>query len=899
MSGETILVVDDNRQIADFISGKILRSMGYETLVAYNGKAAMEILRARPISLMLLDLQLPDTTGLELLRKLSAEGRSVPTILTTAHGSEEVAVDAFRLGVQEYLNKPVDVDQLNAAVTRALSESRLRKEKEKLTAQLRDQISWLTVLSRIGQSVTSTLELDEVLRRIVEAGVLLTRAEEGFLALLDADTGQIYLRAVKNIDQARSKTMRLPVSDSLVGSVITTGKPLRISQNDEKAPLKVSTGFLVHSLLHVPIFSKGRAIGALSVDNHTGRQLFREVDEALLTSLADYASVAIENASLYQQAQQEIVERARVEQALRESEERYALAVRGANDGIWDWDLKKNSVYYSPRWKAMLGYEDGEITSSPNEWFNRIHPEDLERTKLDIFYHYRGATNHFENEHRIQHKDGTYHWMQSRGIAVWDSDGTPSRMVGSLSDITDRKSAEQKLSHDAFHDTLTDLPNRTLFMDRLRLAVERAKRRPDFLFAVLFLDLDRFKDINDSLGHLTGDQLLIGIAKILGEDLRSTDTVARLGGDEFVILLEDISDISDATLIADRIQEKLSRSFKLIDREIFVTTSIGIVLSMTGYQRAEDVLRDADIAMYRAKAQGRARYEIFDAAMRDRIMDRITLETDLRQAFDRNELLLYYQPIVSITDNRIIGFEALVRWQHPERGLLAPTEFIPMAEETGQILTIGSWVLRKACAQMHDWLQEFPTEPALTISVNVSGVQVAQPSLYEQVEQTLKDTGLEPRSLKLEITESTIMDNIEQAIQVFTRLQNLGVQIQVDDFGIGYSSLNYLSHFPISTLKIDRTFVRNMTRDSNYLKIVQAIIMLAHGLGMSVISEGVETEAQLAQVKTLGCEHAQGYYISKPWDSHGIRDLLTQTFAGENRFSNRLFKRLEIFNKPS
>jgi diguanylate cyclase (GGDEF)-like protein/PAS domain S-box-containing protein len=899
MSGETILVVDDNRQIADFLAGRVLRSMGYETLVAYNGKTALDIVRIRPVSLMLLDLQLPDTNGLELLRKLNSEGHSVPTILITAHGSEEIAVDAFRLGVQEYLNKPVDPDLLNKAVTRALTESRLRKEKSTLTAQLRDQISWLTVLSKIGQSVTSTLELDEVLRRIVEAGVLLTKAEEGFLALLDSETGQIYLRAVKNIDQTRSKTMRLPVNDSMVGSVITSGKPLRITEANEGSPLKVSTGFLVHSLLHVPIFSRGRAIGVLSVDNQMARQTFREIDEALLTSLGDYAAVAIENASLYQQAQQEIVERARIEQALRESEERYALAVRGANDGIWDWDLKKNSVYYSPRWKAMLGYDDDTVGNTPNEWFNRIHPEDLERTKLDIFYHYRGETNHFENEHRMLHKDDTYHWMQSRGIAVWDADGTPCRMVGSLTDITDRKSAEQKLSHDAFHDTLTDLPNRTLFMDRLSLAVERAKRRTDFLFAVLFLDLDRFKDINDSQGHLTGDQLLIAIGKMLGEDLRSTDTVARLGGDEFVILLEDISDISDATHIADRIQEKLAKSIKLMDREVFVSTSIGIVLSMTGYQRPEDVLRDADIAMYRAKAQGRARYEIFDAAMRDRIMDRISLETDLRQAFERNELTMFYQPIVSIDDSRIIGFEALVRWQHPERGLLSPSEFIPMAEETGQILQIGRWVMREACSQMNTWLKEFSTDPPLTISVNLSGKQVAQPDLYDQVEQIMKETGLQSRSLKLEITESAIMDNIDYAVQVFTRLQALGVQIQVDDFGIGYSSLNYLSHFPINTLKIDRTFVRNMTKDSNYLKIVQAIIMLAHGLGMSVIAEGVETEGQLAQIKSLGCELAQGFFISKPWDVQGIRRLLAQTFAGDNRFSNRPTKVLEVLKNIS
>ncbi|RPI32069.1 MAG: diguanylate cyclase [Chloroflexota bacterium] len=668
MTKETILVVDDSRQIADFIAGRLLSGMGYDASVVYNGRSAIEFVRKNSPALILLDYQLSDMTGLEVVHALAKENFNIPVILVTGYGSEQTAVEAFRLGVQDYLIKPVDPDKLNMAVRRALTETRLRNEKLALMAQLKEQVTWMTVLSSVGKSVTSILELDEVLRKIVEAGVQLTRAEEGFLALLDEQNGQLYVRAVKNIDEDKTKTLRLPVDDSLVGSVIRSKKPLRMVQRTNQPPLKVSTGFLVYSFLHVPLISKGRVQGVLSVYNRSTRQDFKDTDEALLTSLGDYAAIAIENASLYQRAQQEIKERGRVEMALRESEERYALAVRGANDGIWDWNLKTNKIYYSPRWKAMLGFGEEEISDSPDEWFRRIHPADIDRVKLDIAAHYNGITSHFENENRMRHKDGSYRWVASRGLAVKDSDGSVNRMAGSQTDITDRKCAEQKLLHDAFHDMLTGLANRALFIDRLKHAVERAKRREEYKFAVLFLDLDRFKDINDSHGHMMGDQLLIQTAQIIAKEVRTIDTVARLGGDEFVLLLEDIVDVEDATRIADRIQKEISSSFALQGREMFVTTSIGIVLSTLGYNWAEDVLRDADIAMYRAKALGKARYVIFDPGMRNMIMERLVLETDLRHALDRKELKIFYQPIVNLGSNRTTGFEALVRWDHPERG---------------------------------------------------------------------------------------------------------------------------------------------------------------------------------------------------------------------------------------
>jgi diguanylate cyclase (GGDEF)-like protein/PAS domain S-box-containing protein len=882
MSDETILVVDDNRQIANFIANKLLPGLGYETLVAYDGKTALHLVKTRRLSLILLDLQLPDMNGLDLLRKMSAEGINIPTILATAYGSEKVAVDAFRLGVQDYLIKPVDPDTLNAAITRSLGESRLRKEKANLTARLKEQISWLAELLKVGQSVTSTLEVDEVLRRIVEAGVKLTRADEGFLALLDEKNGQLFLRAVKNLDQEESKTLRLPINDPLVGSVLRNKRPLRLNCKDGDELIKVSTGFLVNNLLHAPILLREKPIGVLSVDNRGAQRPFKEIDEAMLTSLADYASVAIDNANLYQKSQLEIQERAKVEHALRESEMRYALAVRGSNEGLWDWDLKTNKIYFSPRWITMLGYTDGEITNDPQEWFNRVHADDIEQIKIDILAHIRGVTSHFENEHRMKHKNGSYRWMLTRGLAVWDTNGTANRMAGSMSDIQERKSVEQQLHYDAMHDALTDLPNRALFMDRLKYSVARAKRVPSYRFAVLFLDLDRFKDINDSLGHMLGDQVLVEAAKLLSRHLRSTDTIARFGGDEFVILLDDITAMDDATRIADRVQNELMTSLRLHGRKMYITTSIGIVLSATGYDRPEDVLRDADIAMYRAKALGKARYEIFDATMRDRIIDRLGLEADLRQAIGRNELRLHYQPIVDLNTGKLVGFESLLRWKNSRRGALSPADFIPLAEETGLIIPIDRWVMRHACEQMQRWQEEFPEFESLRISVNITAKQVAQPDFVDYVQKTLNEVGIKPSSLTIEVTESVIMDNIEMAAAVFKQLQKLGVWIEIDDFGVGYSSLSYLAHLSINALKVDQSFISMMVKKDSHLKIVQSIVMMAHGLGLSVIAEGLETLEQLELVRNLGCENGQGYYLSRPMPEADAYRLLQGITEGQS-----------------
>jgi diguanylate cyclase (GGDEF)-like protein/PAS domain S-box-containing protein len=824
-----------------------------------------------------------------VLRQLVREGYTVPTILVTAHGSEQVAIDSFHLGVQDYLIKPIDVDRLNDAITRALTESRLRREKALLTNQLREQLSSQSVLAKIGQSVTSSLEPDEVLRRIVEAGVHLTRSEEGFLALLDDQTDRLFLRAAKNIDQEKSKTMRIPVTDPLVGKVLQTGKPLRTTTESAEDPLiKVSTGFFVHSLLYVPIISREKSLGVLTMVNHSSQKPFKDKDEALLTALAGYAAIALDNSSLYLQAQQDLLERIRMQEALRESEERFALATRGSKDGLWDWDIRTNQIYYSPRWKAMIGFGEEAFGDNPEDWFSRVHPDDIDKLQIDIHAHLDRNTSHFENEHRILHKDGSYRWLYCRGQAVWDSNGQAQRIAGSITDITDRKTSEQKLLHYAFYDKLTGLPNRALFIDHLGQAIERARRRPDYLFAVLFLDLDRFKDVNDSLGHMAGDELLVSVGQILQNRMRATDTVARLGGDEFVILLEDIREPRNAVQIADWIHGVLSKPFYLHQHEVYITASIGIVLNEADYKTPDDVMRDADIAMYHAKGHGKARHEVFHPTMRTRIIDRLELANDLRKAIENNELLVHYQTIVSLLDRHVIGLEALVRWQHPQRGLLMPKDFISLAEETGFIIQIDRWVLKEACRQFKEWARDTSPLGEFTININISGKQLTQPDFIASVENTLHETGVDAKYIILEITESAIVENKEAAIETCNQLRELGIHIQIDDFGIGYSSLSYLSQFPISALKIDQSFIGKMTENSNETNIVHAIVSLSHRLGVDVIAEGVETAVQLDQLKSIGCEYIQGFYISKPLNKGDTKSLLLQSITGspQNNSSN-------------
>ena len=562
----------------------------------------------------------------------------------------------------------------------------------------------------------------------------------------------------------------------------------------------------------------------------------------------------------------------RVIESLRESQERYTLAVNGANDGLWDWNLATNEVYWSPRWKSMLGYEDAEIGVTPDEWLDRLHQDDWTRVRQTIAEHIARGNGHFESEHRLRHRDGSYRWVLCRAAAIRNDAGIATRFAGSLTDITEAKLA----------DGLTGLPNRVLFLDLLDRAIIRAARKRDYQFALVTLGLDRFKTVNHSLGLALADRLLVEVAHRLQACLRASDavthgghgfTLARLGGDEFTVLLDDIDDASDAVRVAERLREALQKTFVVEGHDVFITASAGITMSSSGYSDPEEILRDAAIALHRAKEDTTTHCEMFDIGMRDRAVSRLRVETDMRQAIERGAFEVHYQPIVSIRTGTLDGFEALVRWRHPTQGLIDPADFIPIAEDTEMIVLIGRQVLAQSCKQMVAWQQRFGSAAPRVVCVNVSSKQFGDDDLTSEIQNVLDESGLHPSNLKLEITESAFLGDFSRAQITLRRLQTLGVAWSLDDFGTGYSSLSYLHRLHVDTVKVDRSFVSRIGLDDGS-EMVRVIAEIAHNMGMDVVAEGVETAEQLDWLRDLGCEYAQGFYFSKPVDEKAATGLI-------------------------
>ncbi len=575
----------------------------------------------------------------------------------------------------------------------------------------------------------------------------------------------------------------------------------------------------------------------------------------------------------------DVTERVQAEARLREAEHRYRTLVERVPAVTY---MKEAAgahaiTFVSPQVEVLLGYEPAEVTSTPDTWIRILHPEDRDRVLAEEVRTNRTGQP-FSLEYRQFAKDGRVVWVRDEATLVRDKNGNPLYWLGVQIDVTERKALEGELRRQVLHDQLTALPNRQLFMDRLSHTLERTRRRRGLKAAVLFMDLNGFKVINDSLGHAVGDLLLVVVSERLRRSLRPEDTLARFGGDEFVVLLGEVDNPYEATSVAERIIREFKRPFVLEGRDIFASVSIGIALGDARQGTPEDLLRDADTAMYRAKEDDSG-YKVFDTAMYERALSRLHVQNDLRRAVRVEEFVLHYQPITSLNTGVITGMEALARWEHPERGLLLPSEFIPISEEIGTIIPLGSWVLKEACRQIKEWQQMYPQDPPLSMSVNLSARQLYDPGIVGEVAGAVEGTGLDPGSLILEITESGFVEHLDDNDDALRGLKDLGVGLAIDDFGTGYSSLSYIKYLPIDRLKIDRTFVGDLSTNRSVSSIVMAIVMLGHAIGVEVAAEGVETVEELEAVRALECDVGQGNYWRAPGPAHEMAELLASSLT--------------------
>ncbi len=585
---------------------------------------------------------------------------------------------------------------------------------------------------------------------------------------------------------------------------------------------------------------------------------------AVRAGAQDYLIKREVNAALLHRAILYAIERQSAEQALVKVKERYALAVAGANDCIWDWEAETQKAYFSPRWNELVGLAEDVGVERLLDWFERVHPEDLPELKRIMPAKLDAERCHFEHEHRLRHENGKYIWVYARGVILADNSGRAVRMAGSISSIAKRKETESQLIHRALHDALTGLPNRVLFIDRLQQALRRYKRNNALRFAVLYFDLDRFKFVNDSLGHSAGDSLLVSIARRLMSVIRPGDTVARMGGDEFAVLVSDIVDEADTALVSERIHTLFQHEFSIAGRGMYSSASIGIAVAAPQYESPEEILRDADLAMYRAKRSETENTVIFDTTMHQAAISRLNMETDLRRALARGEFAVYYQPIVTLNERRIVAFEALLRWLHPHRGILEPPSFLSVVEDTGMLATLSWWVLEQACAQARQWRELFVGGSPFGMSVNVSASMFRAPNAAQRIKGIVTENGMAPADLSLELTERDFIDSEDSTRAVLDELRAFGIKIHMDDFGTGYSSLSYLQRCAYDALKIDRSFVQSLDSEAQSSAIIKTIVGLGRMLNINVVAEGVESQGQIDALVSMDCPEAQGFWFSEP-----------------------------------
>ncbi len=827
------------------------------------GPALEKLAREAP-DVILLDFAAPGADGLAGIDRIRQVAPGVPVILLTDTGDQCSLAMAFQRGARDLLMKDhLDANLLARSVQHAAERRRAREATERRREHMHQYQSVLVRLAKLEDR-----DLASGFKALAEADARAQQVERVGVWLFNEDHSAIVCRALYKLslnEFEAGATLRATDYPRYFAALEECRViPARDARHDPRTS-EFGEGYLqplgIASMMDVPIRLHGKLAGVLCHE-HTGPPREWDLEDQ------DFASTIADFVSLHLAAE----ERRGAEEALREERNFASAVLDTASTMVVVLDPEGRIVRINRACSHTLGYPPPEAEGR-GFCDLLLAPEDAAQIR-EVLRTPPAADAPQEQEHSWVARNGARPRVAWSRTAILAPDGSVKYSVVTGVDITERKSLEEQLIHDAFHDALTGLPNRALFMDRLGQSLRHALRRKDTKFAVLFLDLDRFKRVNDSLGHMVGDQMLVEIARRLESSVRPGDTAARLGGDEFTVLIEDVRDGADAAQVAERVQELVRQPMRVAGHEIFTTGSIGIALSETGYERPEDVLRDADIAMYRAKQKGGARHEVFDRAMHARAVALLKMETDLRRAIERSEFVVHYQPIVSLRDGRIAGFEALVRWSHPQRGLVAPGDFIKTAEETGLIIDIDRWVMGEACRQLQDWHQRYPKSRPLSVTVNLSCRQFGTTDLCRQVESTLRASGLHGDSLGLEITESVLLEHTDSTNGLLDEIRRSGTRLYLDDFGTGYSSLSYLHRFPIDVLKIDRSFVDGLGPSGEGHEIVRTIMSLANNLDIHVVAEGVETPEQLAALKALRCEFAQGYAFSPPVGREAAEEML-------------------------
>ncbi len=827
---------------------------------------ALEVQAASPQDVAILDLHLPDAPGLPGLDQFRREVDGLPMLFYAASPSDCSPTQAAQHGANDLLVRGAfDAVLLTRAVRYAAERRRSRHA-------LREHLDKLTHFQGVllEMAKRGTGEPEEAYRRLCESSSLTLDVERVGVWLFNPDHTEIVCRSLytksKRLHENPGTVIRSRDYPRYFNALEEHRVVAATDANRDPRTSEFSDRYLephgITAMMDAPIRLHGELVGVVCHEHVGAVREWPLEDQEFASSIADLVAINLEAA-----------ERRRIEETLRE-ERNFTDAVLDSTDLLMVvLDPGGLVVRFNRAVGHLTGYNASEAIGKIF-WEVFTAPEDAEMVR-EIIANPASEASGNQHEHSWLTRHGARPFIAWSITPLKDKSGTLRYTVITAIDISQRRALEEQLVHDAFHDSLTGLPNRALVLDRLGMVIRQTIRRRAHKFGVLFVDMDRFKIINDSMGHLEGDRFLIEISRRLEKCVRPGDTVARFGGDEFTILVDDVKGVADCTLVAHRIQQQLSTPIHIGGQDVFMSASVGIAMSDTGYERAEDVLRDADIAMYRAKARGGASYEVFDRSMHSHAVDVLRMEIELRRAMERNEFQIYYQPVVTLTEGRITGFEALVRWNHPERGLVPPAEFIRMAEETGIIIEIDRFVLREACRQLKDWRSRLPGRQDLSISVNLSVKQFSRSDLADHVRNAIRQAGLEPGALRLEITETVLLDSSPSATDQLELLHKEGFRIYLDDFGTGYSSLSYLHRFPVDTLKIDRSFVMGMRPDGGGREIVRTIVALAQNLDLHVIAEGVETAVQRDALRELRCEYAQGFMFSRPVDSKQAEALLT------------------------